>query len=169
MVVLGILAILNPSKDDYGNYCNKLIKENNPSSQLTPEIRNVSSAIMVNNTERTNYYVFSIYKTEVLGYKLVKYGYLGSFFEENSTETILYVAIPIVFIIFLIIGKYYFQVPLDESLRSWFNITPYSLRQKSTSISNIFDERLIGSWSYITPGSLWHQYVFYPTVVTKIM
>lgn len=112
VVIFLILVALNPSKDDYETYCKKLVenvdKVNNiPNNPLTDVLKKISIAIVIQNTERNNYLIYSTYTTNIAGIEATRIGFLGNF---SSDYTNLAIALVLIFFtIIAYIGVIYYK------------------------------------------------------------
>jgi Domain of unknown function (DUF4359) len=81
IAVIVILALTNPGKEDFGKYLQKKTSEAvGDRTGFTGLLAKEPIDVVVgNSTERTNFLLFSVYKTEVLGEKAYHLGILGQF------------------------------------------------------------------------------------------
>jgi len=120
--VLVILAILNPTKDDFDSYYKNLIKSNSPFSQKDFPSKVPVLEIMTYTT-RTNYYIFSVFKTEIPEYSgytygdITKYGFVGTIIDEEIPDTTKY-GMSIILIIIIIATILYFRNQYTKGYKS---------------------------------------------------
>lgn len=121
-----VLVTLNPSKDDYESYCNKLIGQiaSIPNDQLADAIKKISVSIFISDTERTNFYLFSIFKTKIESHEIIRYGILSFFIDSTIFRSTTFLLITLVLLAILGIAILFHGVGL-------FNISESYSKEKN--------------------------------------